>query len=471
MPGMLSFSGKDEIVKFVSEKGVRIINLCHIPEDGRLKTLSFSATDKERLRDVLELGERVDGSSLLSFVEAGKSDIYVMPRPEKAFTNPFSREPTLNVLCDYLDENGKPLDVAPRNVLARAEEKLRSIGIVMKALAELEFYVISALGTGMLFPALPDRNYHESAPFAVLEDLRNEVLVTLGSVGIATKYGHAEVGRVDEDGVVLEQHEVEFTPQSLADTADSVAVAKWVVRNVCVKYGVSVSFSPKISLEHAGSGMHVHLCGVKNGRNVVVGSDGGLSVEALEMIGGILRFAPSLAAFGNPAPVSYLRFIARKESPMHICWGTGNRLALIRIPLWWGFKTRTVNGASCRETLEYRGPDALANVHLLLAGLALAADYGLRNPEEALKRAEDLHVEAVAGEKKGLKLLPSSCGESADDLEKDRKLYEVDGVFPKRLVDKTVDRLRAYKDGNLKKMVMEKPEDVKRLIRQYLHYG
>ncbi|PIU58860.1 hypothetical protein COS86_07310 [Candidatus Bathyarchaeota archaeon CG07_land_8_20_14_0_80_47_9] len=134
MQGMLRFSEKEEIVKFVSENGVKILNLCHIPEDGRLKTLSFSATDKERLCDVLELGERVDGSSLLSFIEPGKSDIYLMPRLDKAFVNPFSKLPTLNVLCDYLDENGKPLDVAPKNVLVRAEEKLHSSsGIALKA--------------------------------------------------------------------------------------------------------------------------------------------------------------------------------------------------------------------------------------------------------------------------------------------------------------------------------------------------
>jgi glutamine synthetase len=473
MQGMLSFSDKEEIVKFVSENGVKILNLCHIPEDGRLKTLSFSAMDRERLCDVLELGERVDGSSLLSFIEPGKSDIYVMPQLDRAFVNPFSKLPTLNVLCGYLDEDGKPLDVAPRNVLARAEEKLHSSsGIALKALAELEFYLISALGKGMSFPSLPDKNYHESAPFTSLEDLRNEVLATLASAGIATKYGHAEVGRiVDEDGVVMEQHEVEFTPQNLAHMADTVAIAKWVVRNVCVKYGVSVSFSPKISLEHAGSGMHVHLCGVKNGKNVVAGSDGELSVEARKMIGGILRLGPSLAALGNPTPVSYLRFIARKESPMHICWGARNRLALIRIPLWWSFKNKAEKRGSCRETFEYRAPDAFANAHLLFAGLALAAEYGLRNCKESLKAADDLHVEVGGREPKGLKALPCSCSESADNLERDRKLYEAGDVFPKRLIDKTVDRLRAYKDGGLKKMVTEKPEEVEKLIRQYLHYG
>ncbi|MEM3824405.1 MAG: glutamine synthetase beta-grasp domain-containing protein, partial [Candidatus Bathyarchaeia archaeon] len=141
MQGMLNFAEKEEIVNFVSEKGIKILNLCHIPEDGRLKTLSFSATDKHRVYEILEFGERVDGSSLFSFIDPGKSDVYIMPQLNRVFINPFSQIPTLNILCDYLDENGKLLEVSPKSVLVRAEEKLRSSAwVTLKALAELEFY-------------------------------------------------------------------------------------------------------------------------------------------------------------------------------------------------------------------------------------------------------------------------------------------------------------------------------------------
>jgi glutamine synthetase len=469
----LEFSEKEEIVRLVSEKSVRILNLSHIPEDGRLKTLSFSATDRNRIYEILEFGERVDGSNLFSFIEAGKSDIYIMPKIDRAFINPFSTIPTLNFLCDYLDEHGKPLDVAPKNVLARAEEKLRSSsGIVLKALAELEFYITSKKESEMLFPCAPDKNYHETAPFTKFEDLRNEVLVTLADVGIATKYGHSEVGRVFSKGdIFMEQQEVEFLPQNLAEMAETIAIAKWVIRNICVKYGVSVSFSPKISLEHVGNGMHIHLCALKNGENIVVNPNGTLSTEALKMIGGILKFASSLTAFGNTTPVSYLRFIARKESPMHICWSARNRLALIRIPLWWSFIRKDEEKGNLKETFEYRGPDPLANAYLLFAGIALAVNYGLENSEEALKMAEDLHIEETGGKKKRLKILPQSCSESAKNLRKDRRFYEANGVFPKKLIDKTIDKLKAYKDKDLWKNLADKPEKIENVLKQYLQYG
>ena len=473
MHGILNFSEKQEIVRFVSENGIKVLNLCHIPEDGRLKTLSFSATDKNRVYEVLEFGERVDGSNLFSFIEAGKSDIYIMPKIDRAFTNPFSTIPTLNISCDYLDEHGKPLDVAPKNVLTRAEEKLRSSTvIVLKALAELEFYVLSKQENEVLFQGVPDKNYHESAPFTKFENLRNEVLVTLADVGIATKYGHSEVGRVfSKGGTFMEQQEVEFLPQNLAEMAETIAIAKWVIRNICVKYGVSVSFSPKISLDHAGTGMHIHLCALKNGENVVANPNGTLSTEALKMIGGILKFASSLTAFGNTTPVSYLRFISRKESPMHICWSARNRLALIRIPLWWSFVKKGEEKGNLKETFEYRGPDPLANAYLLFAGIALAVNYGLENSEEALKMAEDLHIEGTGSKRKRLKVLPRSCSETAKNLRKDRRFYEANSVFPKKLVDKTIDKLKAYRDKDLWKNLGDKPEKVENVLKQYLHCG
>jgi glutamine synthetase len=364
------------------------------------------------------------------------------------------------------------LDVAPKNVLAKAEEKLASSsGMTLKALAELEFYIINEEQAKPLFPNPPDRNYHESSPFARFWDLRNEVLDTMASAGIATKYGHSEVGQLlTKDGVLMEQQEIEFAPVGLAEMAETVAIAKWIVRNVCARYGVSVSFSPKVSMEHAGTGMHVHLCAVKNGRNIVANEDGTLSSEAKKMIGGLLKFAPSLSAFGNPTPASYLRFIARKESPMHICWSARNRLALIRVPLWWSFK-KDKDSNSCRETIEYRASDAFANVFLLFAGAVLAVDYGLRHFEESLRTAEELHVKGVEQQGKKLGLLPQSCGEAAENLLKDRSLYEVDNVFPKKLVDKTVEKLKAYDDVGLWEALSDKPAEIEKLLGQYLHFG
>jgi glutamine synthetase len=469
---VVELTKKEDILSFICDSNVRILNLCHIPEDGRLKILSFVVTGAEKVEEILELGERVDGSNLFSFLEPGESDIYIHPRLDRAFTDPFAQIPTLNVLCDYLGADGKPLEAAPQNVLTRAENKLLSSnGLVLKALAELEFYIISKQESEPLFWAEADMNYHDSAPFTRFERIRNEIMVTLSDNGVDTKYGHSEIGRIaTKEGEFIEQQEIELTAQSLTRMAESIAIAKWVIRNICLNRGVSVSFAPKVAIEHVGTGMHVHLCALRDGKNIVPNPDRTLSTEAKKMIGGILKMAPSLSAFGNPTPISYLRFIARRESPMHICWSDRNRLALIRIPLWRSLGKRNRDADECGETFEYRAPDAFANPFLLLAGIAVAMSYGLNNPKESLKVAKELYVKG-RDETRRLKTLPLSCSESAINLEKDRQLYESEGVFPARLIDGKIESLKSYKDRNFWKKSAKKPEDAEKTLKQYRHFG
>jgi glutamine synthetase len=224
-------------------------------------------------------------------------------------------------------------------------------------------------------------------------------------------------------------------------------------------------------LEHAGNGMHIHLYGLKKDKNIITDSKGNLTVKAKQMIGGILKLAQSLTAFGNTTPVSYLRFISRKESPADICWGTRNRLALIRIPLWWSFRKDIEGTGSHVRTFEFRAPDPSASTYLLFAGIALAVEYGLKNPKKAMKIAEDLSAEKIVRRNRKYKVLPLSCSESAKNLKRDRSYYEADGVFPKRVIDGIIGKLESFKDGDLQKKLVNNPEKIEELMLQYLNCG
>ena len=57
---------RDDIVRFVENYGIKVINFRYIAEDGRLKVLNFIITSKKHLISILSSGERVDGSSLFS---------------------------------------------------------------------------------------------------------------------------------------------------------------------------------------------------------------------------------------------------------------------------------------------------------------------------------------------------------------------------------------------------------------------
>ena len=310
-----------------------MVNFMYPAADGRLKTLNFVINNAAYLDAILTCGERVDGSSLFPFIEAGSSDLYVVPRFRTAFVDPFAEIPTLSMLCSFFNKDGEPLESSPEHTLHKACKAFTDVtGMEFQAMGELEYYVISP-DTGM-FQATDQRGYHESAPYAKFNDFRTQCMSYIAQMGGQIKYGHSEVGNFTLDGMIYEQNEIEFLPVRAEDAADQLMIAKWVIRNLGYRYGYNVTFAPKITAGKAGSGLHVHMRIVKDGQNQML-KDGVLSETARKAIAGMMELAPSITAFGNTNPTSYFRLVPHQEAPTNVCWGDRNRSVLVRVPLGW----------------------------------------------------------------------------------------------------------------------------------------
>ena len=61
---------KADIVSYIKENEITMVNFMYPAADGRLKTLNFVINDAAYLDAILTCGERVDGSSLFPFIEA-----------------------------------------------------------------------------------------------------------------------------------------------------------------------------------------------------------------------------------------------------------------------------------------------------------------------------------------------------------------------------------------------------------------
>ena len=218
---------KHDLIRFIKENDIEMMNFRYIAGDGRLKTLNFTITSEPQLDRVLSMGERVDGSSLLPYIDAASSDLYVVPRYKTAYVNPFSPIPTLDILCSYYTNEGTRLPSSPENILRNAHEVLKnSVGLTFEAMGELEYYVFS--GRQELYPVSTQRGYHESAPFSKWEEFRCEVMHAIAQGGGQVKYGHSEVGHVLEESCEMEQHEIEFLPVPVEDAADQLVIAVWM---------------------------------------------------------------------------------------------------------------------------------------------------------------------------------------------------------------------------------------------------
>ena len=237
---------KADIISFIQKNNIRMVNFMYPAADGRLKTLNFVINNAAYLDAILTCGERVDGSSLFPFIEAGSSDLYVVPRFRTAFVDPFAEIPTLSMLCSFFNKDGEPLESSPEHTLHKACKAFTDVtGMEFQAMGELEYYVISP-DTGM-FQATDQRGYHESAPYAKFNDFRTQCMSYIAQTGGQIKYGHSEVGNFTLDGMIYEQNEIEFLPVHAEDAADQLMIAKWVIRNLGYRYGYNVTFAPKIT--------------------------------------------------------------------------------------------------------------------------------------------------------------------------------------------------------------------------------
>ena len=219
---------KADIVRYIKENGVRMVNFMYPAGDGRLKTLNFVINNEAYLDAILTCGERVDGSSLFSFIEAGSSDLYVLPRFCTAFIDPFAELPTLSMLCSYFNKDGEPLESSPEHTLKKACKAFKDVtGMEFQAMGELEYYVI-APDSG-LYPATDQKGYHESAPYAKFNEFRTQCMAYIAQAGGQIKYGHSEVGNFTIQEFVYEQNEIEFLPVNAEDAADQLMIAKWII--------------------------------------------------------------------------------------------------------------------------------------------------------------------------------------------------------------------------------------------------
>lgn len=478
---------KADILDYIEANDIRMVNFMYPSEDGRVKTLNFIIHSREYLETILSQGERVDGSSLFpSFVEAGSSDLYVMPRLRTAFRDPFAEIPTLSMLCSFYGKDGKPFECDPYLTVLKAARTFReATGMTFEAMGELEYYVIS--DESLIFKGTEQKGYHESEPFARMNSFRTECMDYISRTGGVIKYGHSEVGNFVMDGKSYEQNEIEFLPCPIETAADQILLAKWVIRNLGAEYGVDVSFAPKITVGEAGSGMHIHMKFTKDGHNCML--DGGrLSDTALRAIAGMMVLAPAITAFGNKNPTSYFRLVPHQEAPTNICWGDCNRSALVRVPLGWTSGTDMCADAnpleksqagdtSGKQTVEMRSPDSSADIYQLMAGLCTACLYGLQmDKDKALAMAKDkyiglnLHSGASADIDK-YEALPDCCESSADALDKARNVFEKDGIFSGKMIDGIIKALKSFKDKGLLAAVIKDKTKVRALVEKYFYCG
>lgn len=446
-----------ELLAYCKAQNVQAIDLRFMDFPGLWQhtTYPISAFDE----DTFEEGLGFDGSSIRGWQNINESDMLLMPQPDTAFLDPFTRIPTLNIICNILDPiTHEDYTRDPRNVARKAVAYLNSTGVADTAYfgPEAEFFIFDDIrfdqtassgffhidsveaewnrgreeSPNLGYKIRHKEGYFPCPPMDQLMDIRNEMMQTLIEVGLTVECQHHEVGTAG-------QAEIDLRFDEMVKMADSMMMYKYVIKNVAYKHNKTVTFMPKPIYGDNGSGMHTHISFWKDGKPLFAG-DGyaGLSEMALYAIGGMLKHAPAVLAFTNPTTNSYKRLVPGYEAPVNLAYSQRNRSAACRIPMY-------SNNPKAKR-VEFRCPDPSCNPYLAFSALMMAALDGIQNkidPGPALdKDIYDLPPEEAAGVPK----TPGSLAEALDALEADHEFLLRGDVFTKDVVDTWI----AYKREN-----------------------
>ncbi|WP_115015280.1 type I glutamate--ammonia ligase [Synechococcus sp. UW140] len=442
-----------DVLNAIKNEGIELIDLKFTDLHGKWQHLTVCAdlVDEDAFRD----GLAFDGSSIRGWKAINKSDMSMVPDPSTAWVDPFYRHKTLSMICSIQDpRTGKPYDRCPRALAQKALNYMASTGLADTAFfgPEPEFFIFddvryeSANGSssysvdsieapwntnrveegGNLANKIQlKEGYFPVSPNDTSQDIRSEMLLTMGSLGVPIEKQHHEVATA--------QHELGMKFAELIQAADNVMTYKYVVRNVAKKYGKTATFMPKPIFADNGSGMHVHQSLWKAGQPLFFapGTYADLSDTARWYIGGILKHAPSFLAFTNPTTNSYKRLVPGFEAPVNLVYSEGNRSAAVRIPL---------TGPSPKaKRLEFRSGDALANPYLAFSAMMMAGLDGIKNqldPGDGLDK--DL-FEMPAEELAKIDTVPASLNGALEALHADHHYLLEGGVFTQDFIDNWID--------------------------------
>src|SRR5512135_1279696 len=280
-----------EVLKIAKENKAAMVDFKFMDYPGLWQ--HFSVPVEELTEGVFEEGLGFDGSSIRGWQAIHTSDMLVVPDAETAVMDPFTKYPTLSLICNILDPVTKERYTRdPRNIAQKAEAYLKytKIGETSYFGPEAEFFLFDDIrygyGSNHGFhqidsvegwwntgreedPNLGYKPRHKEGYFPVpptdsQEDIRTEMVMEMQKLGIYVEKQHHEVATAGQAEI-----DMRFSP--LVKMADQLMYFKYIIKNVAKRNGKTVTFMPKPLFGDNGSGMHVHQSLWKGGKPLFAG--------------------------------------------------------------------------------------------------------------------------------------------------------------------------------------------------------
>jgi glutamine synthetase len=288
--------------------------------------------------------------------------------------NTFRRIPwdddTPMFLGDFVDAQGGPLGVCPRQLLKRVLARADKAGF--QVLAGMEFEWFNFRETPQSFadkrytapePISPQMfgysliRMNQSQPFfrALMEELP--------AFGIPIEGLHTETGPGVFEAAILYSEALE--------AADRAILFKTAAKEIGFRYGIMPSFMAKWSTQYPGCSGHIHQSLSDGKKNLFHDNKDSLHMSKLfrNYVAGQLLCLPEIMPFFAPTINSYKRLVDGYWAPVKPTWSADNRTASLRV----------IPGSPKSTRLETRSPGADVNPYLAMAACIAAGLYGIQH--------------------------------------------------------------------------------------------
>ncbi|MDI6643779.1 MAG: glutamine synthetase [Methanobacteriaceae archaeon] len=358
---------------------------------------------------------------------------------------PISYAPGQGQVMGDMFKNLEEWEYCPRGFLKRMISKLAREGLEIKASFENEFYLLKNKNNGL--EPVDNTLFASTYSMDINYDVIEHIMDSLGRQDIIVEQYYPESGPG--------QQEITIKYASALEAADNQIAFRETVKSIAQKHGLIASFLPKIDLDRAGSGCHLHISLWNQDQNIIFDHKSKLKLsKTVQMfIAGILNHLPALMAITTPIPNSYHRIQPQSWSGAFQCWGFDNREAAIRVV--------TEKDHSIKH-FEFKTLDAASNPYLALGAIIAA---GLNGIENGLKLENPLETDpANLKQENGTDRiipLPSSLNETIACLEKDKVIRKAMGAN----LSKAYIAVKKAEEEFFKNLKFE--EEVKILLERY----
>ncbi|WP_069307511.1 glutamine synthetase family protein [Methylobrevis pamukkalensis] len=387
--GLRGVSSLEEARQWLAARGIEDIE-CVVPDQAGVARGKLMPADKFFASPVMSLpaslfaqtisGEMPDEDDHFQY-DPTDGDIMLRPDFSTLAVVPWASDPTAQLIHDAYTRDGRPVEIAPRQLLRRILNLYDRNGWRPVVAPEMEFYLVKPNPDPdyPLEPPVGRSGRPESGRQSYSIQAVNEFDDLFDDI-----YDFSEAQGLEIDTLIHEegaaQMEINLRHGDAVQLADQVFLLKRTIREAALKHKMYATFMAKPMSREPGSAMHIHQSVIdeETGRNIFSDAEGNPTKEFFSFIAGQQKYLPAVMCMLAPYVNSYRRLARNTAAPINVHWGYDNRTVGIRVP----------NSGPQARRVENRVPSSDSNPYLAMAASLACGFIGIENglsPEDPIE--------------------------------------------------------------------------------------